>query len=84
MSTRNSTEVVVDDSPKNPSILAKQAGATNEKIQDDSILQYGCSVAVEKFGCRVSGAEAEAMRLVQEHTDIPSPRVFDTYFSRLG
>lgn len=62
------------------SILAEQRGSRIEKIEDETIHQYGCSVAVEKFGYRVSRAEAEAMRLVQEHADVPSPRLLDTYF----
>lgn len=76
----NSAPAVDERSLKVPLILAKQSGATIEKIDDEAVKQYGCSVAVEKYGYRVCQAEMEAMRLVQEHTDIPSPRLFDTCF----
>ena len=80
MSPSKSAPEVDEEGLKDPLIIARQSGATIEKIDDEAVKQYGCSVAVEKYGHRVCQAEMEAMRLVQQHTDVPSPRLFDTYF----
>ena len=78
---RNSNHGLDMDNDKT-CIISKQRGSTVEKFEDEEANQYGSKLGVEKFGWRVASSEAVAMRLVQEHTDIPAPKLIETYFTK--
>jgi len=49
-----------------------------------AIVEYDRNLYLYKHGSRVRRNEADALRLIEQHTSVPVPHVFDSYFGDVG